>query len=105
MTSGMERHGFAAVVGEHRPAVIPFVRFFGSRLTGGAISRSPTGALFGALWFWAVAGWWLLFLGSIFAFFGGGVYYFFKLRGMVKRAQADAASLPAPVRANYLVPA
>jgi hypothetical protein len=78
-------------------AVIPFVRFFGSRMTGGAISGSPTGALFGALWFWIVAGWWLLFFGSVFAFCGGGIFQFFKLRGMAKRAQADAASLPAPV--------
>jgi hypothetical protein len=77
-------------------AVIPFVRFFGVRMTGGAISGSPTGALFGAFWFWIVAGWWLLFFGSIFAFCGGGIFYFFKLRGMVKRARVDAASLPAP---------
>ena len=76
---------------------IPFVRFWGSRIFGGAVSSSPTGALFGAVWFWIVAGWWLFFLGSIFAFFGGGIYHLFKLIQMTKQSDRDLRSLPPPM--------
>lgn len=78
----------------------PFMRFFGSRMTGGAISSSLGGALFGALWFWVVAGWWLLFFASLFAFFGGGLWQAFSLFRSLRRSQTELASIPPPAPAQ-----
>lgn len=80
-------------------AVMPFVRAIGSRLSGGAISTSATGALFGTISFWFVAGWWLVLLGCVYAYLGGGIYHLVRLIQRWRGAEQLAQSIPAPAGA------
>lgn len=75
---------------------MPFVRAIGSRLSGGAISTSVTGALFGTLGFWIVAGWWLLFLGMLYSYLGGGIFHTLRALQRWRSAEARASSIPPP---------
>jgi len=75
---------------------MPFVRAIGSRLSGGAISTSVTGALFGTFWFWIVSGWWLFFLGMIYSYLGGGIFHTIRALQLWRGAETRASSIPSP---------
>ncbi len=75
---------------------MPFVRAIGSRLSGGAISTSVTGALFGTFWFWLVAGWWLFFLGMLYSYLGGGIFHTVRAVQLWRSSETRAGSIPSP---------
>lgn len=77
-------------------ATLPFVRAIGSRISGGAISTSVTGALFGTLWFWLVAGWWLTLLGSVYAYLGGGLIHLVLNARTLLASERLARAIPVP---------
>ena len=81
---------------------MPFVRGIGSRLSGGAISTSVTGALFGTFWFWLVTGWWLFLLGMLYSYLGGGIFHTIRAIQKWRSAETRASSIPPPALVSGL---